>query len=82
MSNTTHRSKEAVDPVCGMRADTSKAPLAFDARGRVYYFCSRTCREEFQKDPERYAVKPKSWWSRYLDRVRKVTDGKPMSCCH
>ena len=82
MTNTTHRSKEAVDPVCGMRADSSRAPLAFDARGRVYYFCSNTCRDEFQKNPERYAIKRKGWWSRYLDRVRKATDGKPMSCCH
>lgn len=82
MSNTNHRPSEAVDPVCGMRADSSSAPLAFDAQGKVYYFCSSTCRDEFQKDPERYAAKRKSWWSRYLARVRKTTDGKPMSCCH
>jgi YHS domain-containing protein len=82
MSNTTQRPTEAVDPVCGMRADSSSAPLAFDAQGKVYYFCSSTCRDEFQKDPERYAAKRKSWWSRYLARVRKTTDGKPMSCCH
>jgi YHS domain-containing protein len=82
MSNTIHRSKEAVDPVCGMMADTSNAPMAFDERGRVYYFCSSACRDEFQKDPARYAVKKKGWWSRYLDRVRKTTGGKPMSCCH
>jgi YHS domain-containing protein len=82
MSNTTHRSTEAIDPVCGMRADSSIAPLAFDAKGRVYYFCSSTCRDEFQKNPELYSVKRKSWWSRYLDRVRKTTGGKPMSCCH
>lgn len=82
MSNTTHRSTEAVDPVCGMKADSSSAPLALDARGRSYYFCSMTCRDEFQKNPERYAAKRKGWWSRYLERARKVTDGKPMSCCH
>jgi YHS domain-containing protein len=73
---------EAVDPVCGMKTDGSKAPIAYDARGRLYYFCSLACRDEFEKNPERYAVKRKGWWSRYLDRVRKVTDGKPMSCCH
>jgi YHS domain-containing protein len=82
MSNATHRSKEMIDPVCGMRADSSSAPLAFDPQGRVYYFCSSTCRDEFQKDPERYAAKRKSRWSRYIDRVKKATDGKPMSCCH
>jgi YHS domain-containing protein len=82
MSNTTQLPTEAVDPVCGMKTDRSGAFSAFDARGKSYYFCSSTCRDEFQKNPERYAAKRKGWWSRYLDRVRKVTDGKPMSCCH
>lgn len=82
MSDKKSQSTETIDPVCGMQADRSKAPLAVDARGRVYYFCSGACRDEFQKDPARYATKPKGWWSRYLDRVKKVTGGKPMSCCH
>ncbi len=82
MPHTTNRSTQAVDPVCGMNADCAKAPLAVDARGRAYYFCSSACRDEFQKDPQRYATKPKGWWSRYLDRVKRVTGGKPMSCGH
>jgi YHS domain-containing protein len=82
MAHTPIPSKEAVDPVCGMTVESASAPLAFDARRRVYYFCSSACREEFQKNPERYAAKKKGFWSRYLDRVKKVTDGKPMSCCH
>ncbi|MGE5256452.1 MAG: YHS domain-containing protein [Hyphomicrobiales bacterium] len=81
MSKTAH-SMEAVDPVCGMKADSSNAPIAYDAKGRLFYFCSLTCRDEFEKNPERYGVKRKGWWSRYLDRVRKVTDGKPINCCH
>ncbi len=82
MSNAVNRSTEAIDPICGMKVNRSNAPIAFDARKISYYFCSSACRDEFQKNPERYATKRKSWWSRYLDRVRKVTDDKPMSCCH
>jgi YHS domain-containing protein len=78
----SHLVKETIDPVCGMKADSSKAPIACDSRGRVYFFCSSQCRDEFQKHPERYAVKKKGWWSRYLTRVRKATGDKPMSCCH
>jgi trehalose synthase len=41
------------DPVCGMRVDESHArALQFD--GESHFFCSRTCEEEFARDPERF----------------------------
>jgi YHS domain-containing protein len=43
----------AVDPVCGMTVDPASAPSG-EHRGRTYYFCSETCRQRFQREPERY----------------------------
>jgi Cu+-exporting ATPase len=44
----------AVDPVCGMRLDTSKAAFQSDYDGMRYYFCSETCKHRFDQDPEAY----------------------------
>jgi xanthine dehydrogenase accessory factor len=48
---------EATDPVCGMTVPATPAgrPLAHD--GDTYYFCCAGCRQEFEKDPDRYAKK-------------------------
>ncbi|MGH9330422.1 MAG: heavy metal translocating P-type ATPase [Vicinamibacterales bacterium] len=45
----------AVDPVCGMTVDPAKAAGRADYGGRTYYFCSPSCLERFQANPERYA---------------------------
>jgi len=45
------------DPVCGMNADEEQARTAghvHEYQGKKYYFCSRECRDEFVKSPERY----------------------------
>ncbi len=42
-----------VDPVCGKAIATAGAkPSVFD--GRVFYFCSRECREVFEASPDAY----------------------------
>lgn len=42
-----------IDPVCGETVRTAHAkPSVHD--GRVYYFCSRDCREIFEAAPELY----------------------------
>ena len=49
------------DPVCGLNVDESKAKAAgFQStyKNQTYYFCSAGCKEHFEKNPERYAVKP------------------------
>jgi YHS domain-containing protein len=41
------------DPVCGKSVVTANAkPSVYD--GTVYYFCSRTCREQFEAAPDLY----------------------------
>jgi len=46
------------DPICGMTVDPQTAKWKSEHAGRTYYFCSRHCLEEFQTDPEKYAVPP------------------------
>jgi YHS domain-containing protein len=42
------------DPVCGRGVDQTKAAASVYG-GRMYYFCSVSCRNKFEKAPERYA---------------------------
>lgn len=39
------------DPICGM---VGKEELKYEYKGRIFYFCSNFCRNEFQKSPENY----------------------------
>ncbi len=51
----------AIDPVCGMKVDPSKAKATFDYKGTTYYFCCQGCATKFQADPDGYlsGTKPK-----------------------
>jgi YHS domain-containing protein len=42
--------ENAVDPVCNMKVETTKAKSAVYG-GNVYYFCSQDCRLKFEADP-------------------------------
>jgi YHS domain-containing protein len=66
-----------------MSVDSTNSPIEADAQGHCHFFCSNACRETFKKNPEAYSAgKRKGWLARYLDRVKKATGGKPLSCCH
>jgi YHS domain-containing protein len=41
------------DPVCGMIVETAKAKTSVYA-GRLYHFCSTSCRDKFEASPGRY----------------------------
>ena len=42
------------DPVCGMTVETAEAKSSvFD--GRIYYFCSASCRDRFEANPTAFA---------------------------
>lgn len=45
------------DPVCGMRVDEKDAAAETEHEGRIYYFCSMSCRDKFIASPHRYAAK-------------------------
>jgi YHS domain-containing protein len=42
------------DPVCGMDVEPMTAAAARQHAGHTYYFCSLTCRDDFDLDPKRY----------------------------
>lgn len=44
----------ATDPVCGMSVDPHKSTLSFEHAGTTYHFCSVSCHERFQDDPDRF----------------------------
>src|SRR5260221_113792 len=43
----------AVDPVCGMTVDPSKAAGRSDHEGTTYFFSSKGCLTKFAADPEK-----------------------------
>jgi len=40
-----------LDPICGMRVDPTAAAGEEVFEGKTYYFCARSCRIKFRKDP-------------------------------
>ena len=45
----------AIDPVCAMSVETSKAPGGqYKYKDVTYYFCGTGCNKAFQKEPEEY----------------------------
>jgi P-type Cu+ transporter len=42
------------DPVCGMRVDTQKPAGKAEHGGKTYYFCSRSCADRFETEPEKF----------------------------
>ena len=45
------------DPVCGMLVKTDEAAGRSEYQGKSYFFCAVSCKESFDRNPERYAVK-------------------------
>lgn len=44
----------AKDIVCGMQVDDKKAAGTSNYKGKTYYFCSVSCKEKFEKNPENF----------------------------
>jgi len=45
----------AKDPVCGMQIDEKQAAGKSEYQGKTYYFCSPSCKQRFDHEPDRYA---------------------------
>ncbi len=43
-----------LDPVCGMEVQKEDSAGSSTYKGKTYYFCSTHCKEEFDKNPEKY----------------------------
>ncbi len=48
------------DPVCGMQVEVEKTTPRSVHKGKTYYFCSKNCKEDFDKNPANYTEKSKS----------------------
>jgi len=46
-----------IDPVCGMEVDEDKG-YGKMYQGALYRFCSKSCLDKFDADPEKYLNKP------------------------
>jgi len=44
----------AVDPVCKMTVEPAKAAARSTYLGQTYYFCAVGCKQQFDKEPEKY----------------------------
>lgn len=49
--------KMVKDLVCGMEVDEENSPFTSRYKGRIFYFCSRSCKLEFEHNPERFIDK-------------------------
>jgi len=43
------------DVVCGMQVDPAKAAGTSQYNGKTYYFCSQSCKTEFDANPAQFA---------------------------
>ena len=50
---TSWSATRVVDPSCGMEIDPASAVATREYRGERYYFCSRSCLQQFDAHPER-----------------------------
>jgi len=46
--------EKLVDPVCGMTVTKETAAGSTTYQGKTYYFCSKACKDNFTKDPQKY----------------------------
>lgn len=49
----------AKDPVCGMTVDEKKSAGSSVYKGTTYYFCHKSCKDNFDKNPEKYIAAQK-----------------------
>ncbi|GAV20634.1 copper-transporting P-type ATPase [Mariprofundus micogutta] len=51
---TQHKERNFNDPVCGMEVSRMSAIDELVYQGKTNYFCAGTCRQAFEKEPEKY----------------------------
>ena len=44
----------AIDPVCKMQVEESKAAGTSEYNGKTYYFCAPGCKRKFDANPSQY----------------------------
>jgi len=49
------------DPVCGHTFSEGAAAAEYRHKGKTYYFCTPSCRDEFAANPRKYLDKRGRW---------------------
>jgi YHS domain-containing protein len=63
----TERKTAMQDPVCGMDVETNTAAGSTEHKGQTYHFCSLTCKEKFDHNPDQYLGKART----VVDHLKK-----------
>ena len=50
----------AIDPVCKMEVQETKAAASSEYKGKKYYFCDAGCKKAFDQNPGKYLAKGKN----------------------
>lgn len=69
------------DPVCGMKIEPQSAFARRKHVGQTFYFCSRSCVDQFDKDPHRYVMTSATTGfnpERTLTRIELPVSGLPL----
>lgn len=48
------------DPVCGMPLGTATTLISTEYRGRMFFFCSTSCRDTFTASPSEYTMRARA----------------------
>lgn len=75
-SNFNQSSK---DPVCGTAIGRNTAPEMYCYNGKIFHFCSKSCRDKFSKKPGRYLGKHRH---RKLPPRMSLPIGRMKACHH
>ena len=54
MNSSESTSPTEADVVCKMKVNKENAKFTSEYKGKTYYFCSLSCKKEFDEDPEKY----------------------------
>jgi Cu+-exporting ATPase len=65
-----------IDPVCNMTIEKEQAVATSTYEGTTYFFCSQPCKEQFDKNPERFISKETV--SRQQEKSRELTAKDPV----
>ena len=49
----------AIDPVCKMQVEETKAAATAVYQSKTYYFCAVGCKKSFEQNPEKYLASSK-----------------------
>ena len=73
------------DPVCQMDLPPESTHHSSKYADKFYFFCSRACKEAFDKSPKTYLRGRGGWWNRFLQRLAKSSQesfGSTPPKCH